>query len=233
MTEEKRMSLVEHLSELRSRILHSILPVFAISVIAFTAKIPDMIIVRMKEDLLSGYELHAFTFQEALLLKLKLSIYIGIILSFPIILYEIWSFLKPGLTVRERKLIIYLYPSVVLFLIGVWFAYEIMPLFLLFFIKSTLSIAQPLIGVNSALSFILSILLIFGIIFQLPLVVAILTKLGLVNYRFLASKRRYAFVLTMFLGAFISDPSPFTMLLVSFPMYLLYEISIWISRFLG
>jgi sec-independent protein translocase protein TatC len=230
MTEE--MSFFDHLAELRKRAIIIILAVIISSAGIFPL-MPKLIEILRQE--LIGVPLHVFSPMEAIFVTFKASIYAGVVLSSPIIIYEIWAFVSPGLTKKERKMIIFaLIPTVFLFLAGAFFAYfVILPVTLKFFFSFSYRMSTPLFGLDKTLSFVFSMLFIFGIVFQFPLVIAVLARLGVVTYEFLATKRKYALLVIFVVAGIITpDPTVVSQTIVGVPLYVLFEISIWVARFL-
>lgn len=227
----KEMPVSEHLSELRKRILVSLSAFIFASIISLP--LVPMVLNKIRGDLLD-IPLVVLAPQEALMVGLKLSLFIGFILSFPVLVYQLWSFIAPGLIEREKKVLLHiLLPSTLLFLLGAGFAYYLLlPITLRFLIGVSYAVAYPLFSLSQTFSFVITLILLFGLIFQLPLVVAVLTRIGLVDHIFLKSKRRYVILSSFIAAAVITDPSVVTQILVSIPIILLYELSIWISRYL-
>jgi len=171
---------------------------------------------------------------EPMLVKLKVSLFIGIALAFPVLTWQIWSFVLPALKKNERKYLYLIVPSsVILFLAGAALCfYLVMPIGVKFLLFSSGGGVQstPFVTKTSYLSFILTFLLTFGLVFQLPIVLLILVRLGVLSPQTLAQKRRWA-ILVIIITVAIVTPSPdyLTQLLLVVPMYLLYEISIWLG----
>ncbi len=171
---------------------------------------------------------------EPVLVKLKVAVVVGGLVALPIIVWQIWSFILPALKKRERKYLYIVVPSsIVLFLGGAAFCfYLVLPMglkFLLFAggeaVKST-----PFVTKTSYISFILTFLITFGLVFQLPVVLLILIHFGFITPRTLAKKRRWAFLIIIILAAVVSPtPDLFTQGLMAGPMYFLYEVSIWLG----
>lgn len=163
---------------------------------------------------------------------LKTSVLVGVILAFPLILYQVWAFLSPALEKREKRVIIpSLYGGMVLFAAGVLLAYEIaLPVSLEFLLGIQTDILQPMITADRYLSFVTRLLVAFGLIFELPVVVLILSVLGLVTPRFLRAKRRHAIVIITVLASLLS-PGDLIMVTVIMmvPLIFLYELSILLS----
>jgi sec-independent protein translocase protein TatC len=166
-------------------------------------------------------------------LQLNSSLLIGIILGVPYLLYEIWRFIKPGLTDLERRSATgFTFYATLLFLIGILFGYFIMaPLSISFLANYEVSsIIQNNIEIDSYLSIVATLTIGSGIIFELPIVIYILSKMGIMTPKFMRASRRYATVLILIIAAVVTPtPDLISMFTVSFPLFLLYEISIWIS----
>jgi sec-independent protein translocase protein TatC len=229
---EKEMAFFDHLEELRNRIIISILAVI-ISSAALFLFMPGFIEI-LREELI-GVPLHVFSPMEAIFVTFKASIYAGIVISSPLIIYEIWAFVSPGLTKKERRMVIFaLIPTIALFLVGALFAYAvILPITLRFFFKFSYQMSTPLFGLDNTLSFVFSMLFIFGIVFQFPLVIAVLTRLGVINHEQLSSKRKHAFLLIFVVAGIITpDPTVVSQTIVGIPLYVLFEISIWVAYLL-
>jgi len=165
------------------------------------------------------------------LIKLKASVLGGLIVSFPVIFMQVWLFVSPGLYKREKKVFL---PSVIggtlLFLIGVWFCYYwVIPVALRFFLSFQSETLKPLISIKEYISFSIGLLLSFGIIFNLPLVSAGLTKLGVINHVFLMKRRKIMIVIIFIIAAIITPPDVFTQFLLALPLIILYEVCIVIS----
>jgi len=171
---------------------------------------------------------------EPMLVKFKVSLFIGVVLAFPVLTWQIWSFVLPALKHNERKYLYLIVPSsVILFLAGAALCfYLVMPIGVKFLLFSSGGGVQstPFVTKTSYLSFILTFLLTFGLVFQLPIVLLILVRLGVLSPQTLAQKRRWA-ILVIIITVAIVTPSPdyLTQLLLVVPMYLLYEISIWLG----
>jgi len=166
-------------------------------------------------------------------LQINSSLLIGVIAGFPYLLYELWRFVKPGLTQNESKSASgFVFYATLLFILGILFGYYIIaPLSVNFLASYTVSsVIQNTITIDSYLSSVATLSLGAGIIFELPIVIFILSKLGVMTPAFMRSTRRYAVVIILIIAAVVTPtPDILTMLTVSFPLFLLYEISIIIS----
>jgi sec-independent protein translocase protein TatC len=232
MAEFESLSFFGHLAELRKRVIIIILAV-VISSAAIFPVMPRFIDI-LKQELIK-VPLHVFSPMEAIFVTFKASIYAGVVISSPVIVYEIWAFISPGLTKREKKLVIFaLVPTIALFLAGALFSYfVILPVTLRFFFAFSNRLATPVYGLDQTLSFVFSMLFIFGLVFQFPLVIAVLARLGMVDRQFLASKRKQALIIIFVVAGIITpDPTVVSQTIVGIPLYALYEASIWVAHFL-
>lgn len=171
---------------------------------------------------------------DPIMLLLKISIGIGILIALPVLLWQVWSFIEPALKPRERRWIgPLLISALALFPLGASFAYFGLSYALqLFASYSVKGLAQQL-NVMEYLSFVLTTMVSFGIVFELPVVVVVGTRLGFISHEFLARRRREVFVLVLIASAIITPTvDPFSMMAMAVPLYVLFEISIWIARWL-
>lgn len=166
-------------------------------------------------------------------LQLNSSLLAGVVLGFPYLLYEIWRFIKPGLTDKERTSASgFVFYATLLFILGILFGYYIIaPLSITFLANYTVSnIIQNQITIDSYLSSVATLTLGTGVVFELPILIFILSKIGIMTPRFMRASRRYSTVIILIIAAVITPtPDILTMLTVSFPLFILYEVSIMIS----
>jgi sec-independent protein translocase protein TatC len=171
---------------------------------------------------------------EPMLVKLKVSLFVGVALALPVLMWQIWSFVLPALKQNERKYLYIIVPSsVLLFLAGTALCfYLVLPIGIKFLIYAGAGGVQstPFLTKTSYLAFLLTFLLTFGLVFQLPIVLLILIRIGLLSPKTLAKNRRWAILAIVIIATVISPtPDLFTQFLMAGPMYLLYEISIWLG----
>ena len=237
------MTVVEHLAELRRRLIVSAAAFVVISTLAFIyfeplsefltrpyCQLPPRLLPRQGCDLIVLKPLSAFYF------RLKLTALAGIALSSPLWLYQIFAFIVPALTHKERRYAIpFLLSSVALFLMGAAFAYLTLPTGLSFLLGLGGSKVDTLLGAEEYLDFIGLLLLGFGITFELPLVLIFLGLAGAVSAQQLRQQRRTAIVLIFLLAAVVTpSQDPYTMSVLAIPLYLLYEVTIVVlSRLVG
>lgn len=225
------MSLVSHLDEFRSRFLVSLLTVFVIMLASFVFS--DYILAVINRPYLAtGLKLNVFNLIDGFLLRLKASMLAGVLLGFPVIVYEIWKYISPAISVPDRMFArLSVVAALLLFYLGLTLTYLTLP----FAIKALLSFTPDdmtnMINATQYLNFVMLFCLAIGAVFELPIVIMVLTKIGIVTPSFLISKRKYAIVLIWILAAIITPTvDPLTQSLVAFPLMLLYEISIFISK---
>lgn len=222
------MSMVDHLQELRRRLIIASLAVGAASIACFYF-VEDL----MRWITRPAGKLYYLNLAEGFFAYMKITIFAGFLLALPIVLYQAWAFVVPALTRSERKLAVILVPvSVVLFLVGITFSYFlVLPVALKFFMGFANESLQPLLSLGQYLSFVLSMLLPFGFIFELPLILFVLAKLGVISSAFLAAKRKIALLLAFVAGGVISPtPDLFGQVMLAVPLLLLYESSIWMVK---
>ncbi len=172
---------------------------------------------------------------EAFLTYFKIWIITAVTIASPMIIYQMWMFVAPGLYEKERR---YVYPLILwgsfFFAVGVAFCYVIvMPYLYRFFVSYASDLVIPMPDLKAYVSLTLKLLVVFGFLFELPLVAYFLAKVGIINYRFLVKKRRYAILAAFILSAVITPPDPVSMTLVAVPLWGLYELSVVIAKFFG
>ncbi len=227
---EKKLSFLDHLEELRKRILYLIACVGIFSIIGFIFSKNALNIIIQKAQLQSAY---FFSPIEAFTSQIKVAIFLGIIISFPFILYQTWAFIGPRLTRKERSVSLsYLASGMILFIIGNLFGYFILiPYGLRFLLSFGTEYLQPLMNVSKYLNFIIWSLLGSGFLFQLPLLLFFLMKLGIIDVDTVTKHRAEAIVVILILCAIITPTGDFfTLLLISVPLLLLFELSIFAAR---
>ena len=235
--QSEKLPLTEHLDELRKRLMRCVGAVLAGFVIAyfFKEKLFQILTRPLIEVMGEGDKLIFTGIPEAFFTYLKVSLLAGILLAAPVIFYQFWMFLAPGLYKNERRMLIPIaFVSALFFVGGALFGYFVVfPFgfdFLLGFASETI---KPLPAMKEYLSFSSKLLLAFGFVFELPIVITFMARLGLVSVPFLKRNRKYA-ILLFFLGsALLTPPDVVTQTLLAMPLFLLYEISIMGARVFG
>ena len=226
------MPFLDHLEELRWRILYSLLAIVVGTLVGwFVVQRVDVIglLKAPIAPLVPGGRLMFTSPTEPFFITLKFAFAVGLLVASPVVIYEAWAFLAPALYDRERRLIVpALSVGVVLFLLGAGVAYKwVLPRALAVLFSFQRNDLAPIITADNYFGFAAQIMIAFGLVTELPLVVVILAALGLVTPQFLARNRRYALVFAAFAAALLTPPDAVSMLLMMVPLVLLYEVSIW------
>lgn len=228
-----RMSFLEHLEELRKRIIISLLSVAVGFVAAFTVidRIFGFIMRPLQEVLPEGGKLIYTEPTEAFLLYLKVAALVGLFLATPVILWQVWLFVAPGLYVNEKKLAIpFVFFSTGFFVLGALFSHLVVfPWAWRFFAQFTTDYMQFTPKIAPTFSMYVRLLLAMGVVFQLPTLVYFLARMGLVTPRFLIRHTKYAVLLIFIVAAVLSPPDVVSQVLMAMPMLVLYGLSIGIA----
>jgi sec-independent protein translocase protein TatC len=231
--DETVMSLVDHLSELRRRIAISLLAVALGSVVGFY--FAPQLITFLKAPLNLGKPLVYTGLGDAFFINLKLAIVVGIVLAMPVLLWQLWAFISPGLTREERRMARPWTPlALAFFVIGVTVAYVILPFASTFLLSFSSADLQPLITASEYFGFVTTLFLVFGLVMEYPIVLVLLAKVGIITSARLRRSRRVvilAFAVIRAVATPGGDPISPTVLGVT--MYLLYEFSIVLIRLGG
>lgn len=233
---DKRMSLTGHLSDLRVCLIISVIAIAAGFVISFYYSEQ---LLRFLIRLVFVENRPQFIFltpAEALWTNFKVAMFAGIILAFPVVLYEVWRFISPALLARERKYALpFLISGVVLFALGLVFCYTVVLRYALnFLLTYKTADIKPFISIGAYLDFVLKFMLAFGLIFELPLAIIFLTRIGLLTPQFLSKNRKYAILINFIIAAVLTPtPDVFNQLLMAVPLIVLYEIGIIGARIFG
>jgi len=226
------MPLTGHLSELRSRLLWAVLALligFAASY-AFSERIITFMEIPLNRGA-PGAALNYFSLMEPFITHLKAAFFAGLLLSLPVIFFQLYRFAAPGLLAKERRYIIpFVCFGTLFFLAGAALAFTVvLPYAVEFFLHFDPTLVATL-NVSNYLGFSIRMMIAFGVIFQLPLVVFILSRLGLVTPQMLSRNRRYALLIAFVIAAVLTPPDPITQCLMATPLLLMYELSIWVAR---
>src|SRR5690606_17211522 len=257
---QKNMSFLGHLEELRWMLVRSIIGVlvgailafyfneFIFDTVIFGPKDPHFVTYQFFCDLATKYDLDKSFFNNEIPFEIQnrtmdgqLSTMIwtcvtaGFIISFPWVLFQLWKFISPGLYQNEKKYAkLFIFVSSVLFFLGVLFGYFlIVPLSINFLANFKISnLIENQIDINSYIGLVKSTSLATGLVFELPIIIFFLAKLGLVTDQFLKDYRKYAYVLILIVSAIVTPPDVISQIIVSIPLIILYEISIYIAKYL-
>lgn len=235
-TMQEEMPFLDHLEELRWRLLWSILALIVTTIVGFflVTRLNVLgLLIDPIEPFLGGSKLKYLSPTEPFFITLKLALIVGVLLASPVIIYQIWAFLSPALLPSEKKVIVpSLYLGLVLFGAGVAMAYYlVLPVTLAFTMSFQTEALEQSIVVGEYMSVVTRLLLAFGIVFEMPVVITILSALGLVTPQFLVEKRRYAIAAITIASAVLTPGDVITItLMMMAPLIVLYEFSIVLSR---
>ena len=226
------MGFLEHLEELRWRLIKSFISIIFGSILSFSF-IDEILRILLLPTLETTIPINiqVLSVQGMFIIKWYISFISGFILAFPILTYQLWKFISPGLKINEKK---YVFPVVFFsfssFVLGISFGYFIiMPFSLEFFSSIGMGNIENNYSIQYYFSFLSWLLLGSGVIFQLPVVSFMLSALGILTPAFMRHYRRHSIVSIFILSSFITPPDPVSMLIMAIPLILLYEISIGIS----
>lgn len=227
----EEMTLLEHMEELRDRLVKSVIAIGLAFVAGIFLAPPMLRRLQNAANAVEGFDVVSPT--DPITLYFKVALYIAIGIALPVLMWQVIGFLSPGLTRKEKRLLFLSLPFVVLlFLVGVSYAFFFAAPQALSFLSSFMAdIYEWTPEGNKVISFFLTLMLGLGLAFQMPVVMFILAKLGLVSPQKLAAWRKYAVLVLLILAAVITPSTdPFNMLIVFFPLYLLYEAGIVVAR---
>lgn len=227
----REMPFLDHLEELRRRLIKSLLSVLLLSIVGYFFADGLLNLLTRPID-----EVYFMGITEAFAVKIKIALLFGLFLSVPLIFYQLWRFVAPGLYSREIWMVLPIVGAMSFFFLGgaVFCFYVVLPLGIKFLLGFGTDKLKPLISVEKYISFVGWMTVAFGAVFQLPVVTFILGRLGLVDARALRRGRRYAIVGILVVAA-VATPSPdvFSQLLLAGPLYSLYELSILLVAVFG
>ena len=237
MNEHDKIPFTAHLEELRKRLIACFIAVgigFVLSY-GFKEKLFQVLTRPLISVMETGDKIIFTGLPEAFFTYLKVAFLSGIILAAPVIFYQFWMFVAPGLYDKEKRLLIpIVFLSTLFFIGGSLFGYFIVfPWGFKFFLGFASETIQPLPSMREYLSFSAKLLLAFGVVFELPLIITFLARLGLVSVEFLKKNRKYALLLFFVGAAILTPPDVVTQIMMAFPLMALYEISIIGARIFG
>jgi sec-independent protein translocase protein TatC len=236
--DEKKLPLTSHLQELRKRLILSFIAVGIGFILCYTFadSIFNILAAPLMKMMPKGGSLIFISVAEAFFTYMKVAFIAGIILTSPFILYQIWAFVAPGLYQKEKK---YVVPFVLggsfFFALGVFFGYFVaIPVGFKFLLGYATDFIKPMPSMKEYLSFSIKFLLAFGLVFEFPVVLVLLAKIGIIDAKMLARQRKYA-ILLIFIFAAAVTPSPdlISQVLMALPLMGLYELSILLSKIFG
>lgn len=236
MSFTKEMPLMTHLAELRDRLMKAVIAVvlcFA-PLIYFSNEIWAIFAQPLIAQLPKNSTMIATEVASQFFAPLKLAIVLAVFVAMPYLLFQVWSFVSPGLYKHEKKLAIpILITSILLFYCGMAFAYfGVFPVVFGFFASITIEGVVYMPDVSQYFSFALFMLFAFGLAFEIPIVVLMLVKMGIVSLTALNGSRRYVIVIIFIVAAFLTPPDPLSQVMMAVPMILLFELGVLAARLL-
>jgi sec-independent protein translocase protein TatC len=230
-------TLMSHLLELRSRLLKAVGSVVAVFLILapFSERVFAVIAKPLMSQLPQGATMIATEVASPFVTPFKATFYVAILLAMPMVIYQVWAFVAPGLYRREKRIAVpILVSGVVLFYVGVAFAYLLVfPIMFGFFAQTAPAGVQVMTDINKYMDFVLVLFIAFGLAFEVPVATVILVLMGIMSPESLARNRQYVFLGCFVVGMVLTPPDVFSQTLLAVPMYLLYEGGIIMARLLA
>lgn len=225
---EEDLTLVGHLTELRKRLIYSIVVLLISVVICFDF---SEVFVRAIINIAPNTNFIYIAPAELFMSYLKIAVVAGVVISAPFILYQIWSFITPALDLSENRYVkVALFVGGGFFIIGILFSYfVVLPVMVSFFIGFQIEEIKAAISFHNYLGFVLNTLLSFGLIFELPVLMILLTKFNILKIDFFKQNRKYFILLTFIVATFLTPPDVISQVLLAIPMLLLFEVGIILS----
>ncbi|ORM72856.1 twin arginine-targeting protein translocase TatC [Pantoea wallisii] len=235
MAVEDTQPLISHLIELRKRLLNCIIAVFVIflCLVYFANDIYHAVASPLISQMPAGASMIATDVASPFFTPIKLTIIVSVFLAVPVILYQVWAFVAPALYRHERKLVMpLLFSSTLLFYVGVAFAYFIVfPLAFGFFAKTAPQGVTIATDITNYLDFVMTIFMAFGVAFEVPIAIVLICWTGITTPEDLKKKRPYILVGAFVVGMLLTPPDVFSQTLLAIPMYCLFEVGVFFSRY--
>jgi len=234
-----QMPLLQHLEELRKRIVRAFIAWFMAFMVcySFAEQIYLEISRPLREALPPNTKLVFLTATEPFFAYLKIGAFAGLLVALPVIFWQLWGFIAPGLYAHEKRYVIpFVMLSTACFIAGTAFGFTVaFPLMFSFLVEAGTASGEvvPMLSMGSYLSLAGQMLLAFGITFELPIVIFFLARMGVVDYTLLARNRKYALLICFILGAIFSPPDVVSQSVLAVPMFALYEVGVWLTFFFG
>ena len=227
-------TLISHLLELRDRLVRAMLAVILVFIPAaiFRNELFDFLAEPMLRQLHEGQRLITTGVMTPFTIPIKLAFFVAIFTAMPLVLYQLWAFVAPGLYRKEKRFAVpLLVSSIVLFYVGIAFAYYfVFPAAFKFFLHTTPDAVQNMPDINEYVDFALRIFFGFGVAFEVPVVVVLLTLTGLITTEKLVAARGYVIIVIFVIAAVLTPPDPLSQIMMAVPMWLLYEAGLLMAK---
>jgi sec-independent protein translocase protein TatC len=236
-TPEPQETFISHLVELRDRLLRAIIAVVVLTLvmIPWAKEIYAVLAQPLLAALPAGATMIATDVTGTFLVPLKVTLMAGFVIALPYVLYQAWAFVAPGLYRHEKRLALpVIVTSFLFFLVGMSFAYFVVfPVAFGFFASYAPTGVQMMTDIDKYLSFVLTMFIAFGLTFETPVIVVVLVRLGIVGLDKLKAARPYIVVGAFVIGAIFTPPDVISQLLLAIPLWLLYEVGLFVARFVS
>jgi len=236
---DEQLPFTEHLEELRKRLMiagGAWLVAFLVCY-GFAERLFELISDPVRAALPEGSSLVFITATEPFFTYLKIGAIAGVLVALPVIFWQLWVFVAPGLYAHEKKFAIpFVMASCLCFALGTYFGFVfVFPTIFTFLIKFGTGTGEinAMLSMGSYLSLSSKLLFAFGLVFELPIVIFFLARMGVVDYHWLAKNRKYMLIVAFLVGAVLTPPDVFSQCAVALPFVVLYEVGIWVARFFG
>ena len=235
--DEKKLPLTAHLQELRKRLILSFVAIgagFGVCY-AFSQPLFDILAAPLMKVMPVGGSLVFTSVAEAFFTYMKVGFIGGLVLASPFVLYQVWAFVAPGLYRNEKRYVVpFVFLGSFFFALGICFAYYVaLPAGYRFLLSYATDFIKPLPSIKEYLSFSIKLLLAFGLVFEFPVVLLLLARIGIIDAKAMAKRRRYAILLIFVFAAVVTPPDLISQVLMALPLIALYELSILLARLFG
>lgn len=234
---KKEQSFISHLLELRTRLMRAVIAVMIVFVVAFpfANKLYSILAKPLLEAMPQGATMIATEVASPFLTPLKVTFFFAFVVAIPVVLYQLWAFVAPGLYKNEKRLVVpVVVASVALFFIGGLFAYFVVfPMIFSFFQATAPEGVAVMTDIQAYLNFVIKLFLAFGFAFEVPIFTMLVIKMGMTTRESLAKKRPYIFVGAFVAGMLLTPPDIISQAMLAIPIWLLFELGLFLSAFVG
>ena len=232
-SQDQKQSVFVHLAALRRMLVFSAAAIAAAFFLVFYFAADALMTLLLSPITARGIEVIYTAMSEALVTKMKVSFIAAVVLVSPVVLWQVWAFIKPALYSHEKRSIrLLFFITVFLFLLGVAFCYSAVYMLAVdFFLVSGENLAVPMLSIDKYVSFLFGFVVPFGLAFELPVALYLTTRMGVTNYAMLAPKRKFVILAIAVIAAVLTPPDVVSQMMLGVPILLLFEISLQICRF--